>query len=110
LNEVKDFAQGRMIWARALKKVRNADSVILSAACAEIDRMYVDGVDFVLEVNETQYSLLSQTEHLKTLSKIINEEGNLRLKLAKTAEKVTSVDDDIKQLQHIIGNDKLQIR
>ncbi len=110
LNEVKDFAQGRMIWARALKKVRNADSMILSAACAEIDKMYVDGVDFVLEVNETQYSLLSQTEHLKTLSKIIDEEGNLRLKLAKTAEKVTSVDDDIKQLQHIIGNDKLQIR
>lgn len=110
LNQVKDFSHGRMIWTKALKKVRGADSMILSAACAELDNMYVCGNEFVLGVNDTQYSLLSQTEHLKTLTNIIYDESNLHLKLVVVAEKVSSVDDDIKQLQHIIGNDKLKIR
>jgi len=98
-----------MIWARVLKEVRKADSMILSAACAEMDNMYVYDGEFVLLVNDTQYSLLTQTKHKNSLSDIVYNECKLQLKLVKSAKKLTSVEDDIKQLQHLIGKEKLKI-
>lgn len=108
-DQYKDFSQGRMIWAKVLKGVRGADSMILSAACAEIDTMYVSGGDFVLSVNDTQYSLLSQTSNLDVLKDLVKQESGLALKLVKTQEKPSSVEDDVKSLQHLIGEDKLKI-
>ena len=105
----KDYAQGRMVWARVLKQVRNSDSFVLSSACQDMDNMYVCDGDFVLVVNEAQHVLLTQTHHNKTLGDIVFAESKLNLKLVKTAEKRSTVQDDIKDLQHLIGKDKLKI-
>ena len=105
----KDFSQGRMVWARVLKEVRKGDSFALSSACEDMDNMYVCDGDFVLEVNEAQYVFLTQTHHNKTLGDIVFAESKLNLKLVKSAEKRSNVQDDIKDLQHLIGKDKLKI-
>ena len=105
----KDYAQGRMVWARVLKQVRNSDSFVLSSACQDMDNMYVCDGDFVLVVNEAQHVLLTQTHHNKTLGDIVFAERKLNLKLVKTDEKRSTVQDDLKDMQHLIGKDKLKI-
>ena len=107
--ENKDYAQGRMIWAKVLKDIRNSDSFVLASACEDMDNMYVCGGEFVLVVTEAQYVMLMQTHHNKTLGDIVFAECKLNLKLVKTAEKLSSVQDDLKELQHLIGKDKLKI-
>lgn len=106
----KDFARGRAVWAKVLKDVRNESSMVLSAACAEIDNMYVSGEEMVLEVNDTQYSLFSRTSNLETLCRLVKQESGLKLTLVKKAEQRSSVEDDIKTLKHLIGEDNLEIR
>ena len=105
----KDYSQGRMIWARVLKEVRKSDSFVLSSACEDMDNMYVCDGEFILVVNEAQYVLLTQTHHNKTLGDIVFAQSKLNLKLVKSAEKRSSVQDDLKDLQHLIGKEKLKI-
>ena len=105
----KDYSQGRSIWARVLKEVRKSDSFVLSSACQDMDNMYVCDGEFVLVVDEAQHVLLTQTHHNKTLGDIVFEQSNFKLKLVKSTEKRSTVQDDLKELQHLIGKDKLKI-
>lgn len=106
----KDFAQGRAIWAKVLKDVRGEDSMVLSAACAEIDNMYVSSDELVLEVNGTQHSLFSRTANLEILAGLVKGESGLKLRLDLKETGGSSVDDDIKELRHLIGEENLKVK
>ena len=82
----------------------------LSAACAEIDNMYVSGDELVLEVNGTQYSLFSRTANLEILAGLVKGESGLKLRLDLKETGGSSVDDDIKELRHLIGEENLKVK
>ena len=84
--------------------------MVLSAACAEIDNMYVSGDELVLEVNGTQYSLFSRTANLETLAGLVKGESGLKLRLDLKETGGSSVDDDIKELRHLIGEENLKVK
>ena len=102
----KDFSRGQMIWAKVLKGVRETDSPILKAGCSEIDGMYVYGDDFVLSVSASQNSLLNQPNNFKILNQLVFDESKLNLKFEIKEDK-SSIEDDIKNLEHLIGKDRL---
>ena len=102
----KDFSRGQMIWAKVLKGVRETDSPILKAGCSEIDGMYVYGDDFVLSVSASQNSLLNQPNNFKILNQLVFDESKLNLKFEIKEDKST-IEDDIKNLEHLIGKDRL---
>lgn len=102
----KDFSRGQMIWAKVLKGVRETDSPILKAGCSEIDGMYVYGDDFVLSVSASQNSLLNQPNNFKILNQLVFDESKLNLKF-EIKENKSTIEDDIKNLEHLIGKDRL---
>lgn len=102
----KDFSRGQMIWAKVLKGVRETDSPVLKAGCSEIDGMYVYGDDFVLSVSASQNSLLNQPNNFKILNQLVFDESKLNLKFEIKEDKST-IEDDIKNLEHLIGKDRL---
>ena len=64
----------------------------------------------MLEANGTQSSLVSRTTNLETLAGLVKGESGLKLRLDLKETGGSSVDDDIKELRHLIGEENLKVK